>query len=85
LIQIERLRVIHELGYVHNDINLDNILMGLKDPTVLYLTDLGSATKYLNEDGSHKGKKDQATFSGDLLFASLNSCMGKTKSRRDDI
>ena len=38
---IERLRVMHDLGYVHNDIKLDNILVGFKDPSLLYLIDFG--------------------------------------------
>ena len=75
----------HRLGYVHNDIKLDNILMGFKDPEVLYLIDFGLATKYLDEDSTHIKKEDQAKFCGNFLFASLNSCRGNTKSRRDDI
>jgi len=40
----------------------------------------------LEDDGvTHKEKKNLEKFSGNFLFASLNSCRGNTKSRRDDI
>ena len=82
---IERLRVMHDLGYVHNDIKLDNILVGFKDPSLLYLIDFGLSSQYLNEDGSHIEKLDLQSFRGNLLFASTNGCRGNTKSRRDDL
>jgi casein kinase 1 len=70
---------------VHNDIKLDNMLIGFKDPSVLYLIDFGLTTKYLMDDGTHIEKENLSTFCGNLLFASLNSCRGNNKSRRDDI
>jgi casein kinase 1 len=77
--------VMHELGYVHNDIKLDNILVGFKDPSLLYLIDFGLSTRFINEDGSHTEKENLASFCGNFIFASLNSCRGNNKSRRDDI
>lgn len=29
------------MGYVHNDIKLENILIGYKDPEIIYLIDFG--------------------------------------------
>ena len=75
----------HDLGFVHNDIKLDNILVGFKDPALLYLIDFGLTCRYLNEDGSHIEKEFLKKFSGNFLFASLNSCRGNNKSRRDDV
>ena len=75
----------HELGYIHNDIKLDNILVGFKDPSLLYLIDFGLSSKYRDKDGAHIEKKDLCSFEGNLLFASLNSCRGNSKSRRDDL
>ena len=43
---IKRIRFLHELGYVHNDIKLENILVGKKDPENIYLIDFGLAIKY---------------------------------------
>jgi serine/threonine protein kinase len=70
---------------VHNDIKPENILVGLTDSSVVYLIDFGLSIKYKNEDGSHVAKEDLKKFSGNLKFASLNSCRGYNKSRRDDI
>mmetsp|Transcript_13148 Transcript_13148/g.20443 ORF Transcript_13148/g.20443 Transcript_13148/m.20443 type:complete len:121 (+) Transcript_13148:210-572(+) len=38
---IQRLRIMHNLGFVHNDLKLDNILVGHKDPGQIYLIDFG--------------------------------------------
>ena len=74
------------MGYVHDDIKLDNILVGYNDPQNIYLIDFGLAVKYLKEDGhTHVEKKALNKFSGNFLLASLNSCRGNNKSRRDDM
>jgi vaccinia related kinase len=73
------------MGFIHNDIKLDNILVGFKDPNVIYLIDFGLASKYKDENNCHIEKKFIKKFSGNFLFASLNSCKGNSKSRRDDI
>ena len=53
--------MIHEAGYIYNDLKLDNIVIG-DDKTLpnakhsLYkvrLIDFGMSTKYVNQDGSH--------------------------------
>ena len=50
---VKRLRVLHEAGYLHNDLKPDNILVGLNDPEVVYLIDFGSASKFKDEAGRH--------------------------------
>ena len=50
---IQRFKILHKLGYVHNDIKPANILVGFKDPGIIYLIDFGIAHKYLKADGSH--------------------------------
>lgn len=73
------------MNFVHNDIKLENILVGHKNSNVVYLIDFGLASHYLDESGQHIQKKQLFKFSGNFLFASLNTCRGNTKSRRDDI
>ena len=73
------------MGYIHNDLKLDNILIGNKDPDNVYLIDFGLSCKYQKEDGTHVEKEYTQKFSGNFIFASLNSCRGYNKSRRDDI
>lgn len=75
----------HEIGYLHNDLKLENILVGDKDPENIYLIDFGLSVKYRQANGSHVSKNFINKFSGNFMFASLNSCRGNTKSRRDDV
>lgn len=70
---------------MHNDLKLENILVGHKDPNRVYLIDFGLAQKFVDEKGKHVEKNYVRKFSGNFLFASLNSCRGNNKSRRDDV
>jgi serine/threonine protein kinase len=46
---LSRLKDLHSLGYVHNDIKLENILIGHKDPAKIYLIDFGLSQPYVNQ------------------------------------
>jgi casein kinase 1 len=71
---------------VHNDIKLENILIGYRDPAKIYLIDFGLSQSYLDQEtGLHINKENLKYFSGNYMFGSLNSCRGNNKSRRDDI
>lgn len=69
---------------MHNDLKPDNIVIGFKDPENVYLIDYGLGCKFI-ENGQHIKKVFLQKFSGNIIFASLNSCRGNSKSRRDDI
>ena len=77
--------MLHNLNYVHSDVKLENILVGHQDSQTLYLIDFGLSTKFIEQDGTHQKRQQLGRFSGNFLFASLNSCRGYNKSRRDDI
>ena len=79
------MKKLHEMNFVHNDLKLENILLGHQDTGRFYLIDFGLASPYLDEKGEHIKKQQLYKFSGNFLFASLNSCRGNSKSRRDDI
>ena len=49
------------------------------------MIDFGLASTYKDDNGVHIEKKQINRFSGNFMFASLNSCRGNNKSRRDDI
>ena len=70
---------------MHNDLKLDNVLIGLKDPKVIYLIDFGISTKFLHDDGSHTEKKFYDRFAGNFMFSSLNGISKASLSRRDDL
>ena len=71
------MKILHKLGYVHNDIKPANILVGYKDPGIIYLIDFGIAHKYLNPDGTHIQSKFESHFVGNFLLASFNACTKK--------
>jgi vaccinia related kinase len=76
---------LHQLGYTHNDLKLENFLVGYKDPNVIYLIDFGLSEEIFKEDGGHVDKKFTNRFSGNLMFSSHGSTRCITKSRRDDV
>ena len=90
---IDSLKIIHEAGYIYNDLKLDNIVIG-DDVSLphskqsLYkvrLIDFGMSTKYLKEDGTHAPKKKVQIFKGNLVFSSKNMFNMISTSRRDDL
>ena len=55
---IEIIKQIHDLGYVYNDLKLDNILIGdqFSSPESMHeikLIDFGFASRYTDQAGSH--------------------------------
>jgi casein kinase 1 len=82
---LERIEQLHSLFLVHNDLKLENVVIGIDDPSKIYLIDFGLTAKYVDENGDHIVKQYIRNFSGNFLFASLNSSRGFNKSRRDDI
>ena len=75
----------HNLGYIHNDIKPANILVGLNDPSVVYLIDFGISHEFRNSDGSHVEYRTEEDFIGNFMFASFNGCIKKFYTRRDDM
>ena len=67
-------RVLHELGYLHNDLKLENIVVGGQDPTKIILIDFGLSIKYKDKKGRHRKFKQFDSFSGNFMFASNHVC-----------
>ena len=82
---IERLKVVHDLGFIHGDIKSANILVGLEDPTVIYLIDFGVSHAWRMSNGTHIKKYKESCFIGNSRNASFNNCRQIVQSRRDDI
>jgi serine/threonine protein kinase len=90
---LEQYKLIHASGYIHNDLKLENILVGkasaqpdsFVDLHRVTLIDFGLCTMYLDQEGKHVPKKGCDGFQGNMIFASRNAFIGKTLSRRDDL
>ena len=64
--------MLHEAGYVHNDIKLDNIMiLGSKDLSIMkiVLLDFGLASTYVDKKGNHKPLVEVDKFRGNLMFS----------------
>ena len=95
------LEVIHESGFLYNDLKLHNILIDyhvnvenqFDEPKSnifknidLKLVDFGLATRWLDpETGYHIEPSDTESFRGNIYFSSVNQLKYKTASRRDDL
>lgn len=85
--------MIHEAGYIYNDLKLDNILVGecrdypnyKRTQHRIRIIDFGLAKTYIDENGEHLPKKRERYFRGNMIFASKNAYNLYTQSRRDDL
>ena len=91
--------IIHNAGYIYNDLKLDNILLGYEqklpadctkgnciENISINLVDFGFSTRYIDlKTGEHKGQATEEYFRGNLLFASKYHLHFRKTSRRDDI
>ena len=86
---LKLLEDLHSIGYVHNDLKPDNILVGKHgergDLSHIKLIDFGMAKKYKVKPENRKTEKLKAfgydEAGGNLAFASPNSMMNLTVSR----
>jgi len=60
---ISNLRRLHDMNFVHNNLNLENILVGKTDPNMIYLVDFGLARHWRNPyTDRHEQKVQQFKF-----------------------
>ena len=51
---LEKIQILHELGYIYQDIKPENILIGVDDEcNKIYLIDFGLSKCYLTEEKSY--------------------------------
>jgi serine/threonine protein kinase len=78
IVLIESIRKLHSLGVVHNDLKLQNILVGDsngKNLSRLTLIDFGLCSNFIAQDGTHIKKRNDVNFRGNLAFCSKNALM----------
>ncbi len=78
---------VHSKGFLHCDIKPDNFLMGVgKQTSKVYLIDFGIARRYINSRSRHHLPcSHDNDFAGTERYASVNTHLGLTPSRRDDL
>jgi len=85
---VQAIEQIHELGYVYNDIRLENIIMASKlkkdVSSQIIIRDFNLITAYLDEEGNHINPESRDKFIGNAAMSSVHAMKFKTTSRRDD-
>ena len=77
---LNRIEFVHQRNYIHRDIKPENFLMGLgESKNTVYLADYGIAKK-----NDEKYEEDVQIW-GTPKFASINTHLGISQSRRDDM
>ena len=81
------LKILHNAGYVYNDIKFENIMIEPHDSGEIrvLMIDFGMATNYLDSNGVHLPNEEVPTFQGNLSFATLNTLYFNRPSRKDDL
>ena len=74
---MDRLRDLHNTGFLHCDLKPDNILIGSSnlnndESGKIYLIDFGVTKSWRQPQGNHIELKTQVPFSGNILFSSVN-------------
>ena len=80
------LQGIHDKGYLHLDLKLENVIVDDDDSSVLYLVDFGAARTFLDKNGEHiKFDTNVEELKTTMAFASVNLLCHCTPSRKDDL
>ncbi|XP_065577501.1 casein kinase I-like [Artemia franciscana] len=81
---IEQLEIIHKYDVIHRDIKPDNIVLGLKNPKLIYLIDFGLA-KMFDRESKQKNNRGVRGFVGSKVYAPINAHLGVTQCKKDDL
>ena len=79
------MRDLHSIGFIHNDIKPDNLLIDTEKGDTIYMIDFGLSEPYRDHYQKHIEYKKVNEFTGNFIFASLNQCQNFQRSRRDDL
>lgn len=76
----------HRAGYVHTDVNNDNLLIGNRtaDGDSVHLIGYGSCVEYRDKTGAHVSRRKEKV-QPDSVYASRNMHQGFIRSRKNDL
>ncbi|CAI2375396.1 unnamed protein product [Moneuplotes crassus] len=83
---IDRLKDVHNRGFIHRDIKPHNVVIGREDPTEIFLIDFGLAKRFVDPKTKlHIPLKTHPRVVGTAKYISLRCHYGYESSRRDDL
>jgi len=83
---LERLQFIHSKYIIHRNINPNNFLIGIKNPSLIYMIDFAHAKKYRSSrTGNHIKFSLNQKINGQISYISANAMRGGEQSRKDDL
>lgn len=82
---IKDLQAMHNCGIVHRDIKPENFCLGGPNLDKVYMIDFGLSKEFVMDDGSIQTLSHSNGFVGTPRYASRNSHLGVSQSRRDDL
>ena len=85
--QIPHIEYIHSRNFIHRDIKPENLLIGVKKRgNQVNIIDFGLAKKFRSsKTHQHIDYKENMSFTGTARYTSINTHLGVTQSRRDDL
>lgn len=84
---IDRVKTLHEAGFLHRDIKPENFMMGLDEYChTCYIIDFGLCKLWRDPvTGLHIPFADKKQLTGTARYTSINTHLGYEQSRRDDL
>lgn len=81
---VDFFEALHARGILFRDLKPENIVVNDKRPFELYVVDYGMAKAYLMA-GVHVAMETDKSLTGTARYASINTHLGYSQSRRDDL
>lgn len=81
---IDRLEHIHSKGVIHRDLKPSNILLGLNDPSKLYLIDFGLSLRLPKKGKVYQNRRKVKGFDGNFFFGSAEAQLEYFASKKGD-
>lgn len=84
---IDRVKTLHDHGFLHRDIKPENFIMGQGDNYhTCYIIDFGLCKQWLDPvTGTHIPFAEKKQLTGTARYTSINTHLGIEQSRRDDL